>query len=92
MRQSRYLNGRAGIRVNAELTENMYRCQILCGLEPGLDVHDRLPSALLVEQAAQLYGNGSSLQQVADHVSIPKSAVRKALMDSGVLLREPRRH
>lgn len=56
----------------------------------GLGVHERLPSSEIITKAAELYESGLSLQRVADKVKVPKSTIRKALLNAGLTLREPR--
>ena len=53
----------------------------------GLEVHVRLPSGETVAKAAELYESRLSLQRVADQLLVPKSSIRRALLDAGFTLR-----
>lgn len=42
-----------------------------------------------VEDAARLYGAGSSLSQVAEALKVNQETMRMAILKAGVVLREP---
>ncbi|MFC5503235.1 helix-turn-helix domain-containing protein [Lysinimonas soli] len=55
----------------------------------GGEVRKQAPSDGVLAEAARLYQEGTSLQQLADQLGVPKSTLRRKLSESGVVMGRP---
>jgi transposase len=88
-----YTSGKAATAVAADFEVGVSTVLRLVR-RAGADVRKQAPSAEEIREAEHLYREGASLARITERLGIPKSTLRRTLIDAGVVMRaakKPRR-